>query len=76
MTVLSLCLQHYDDKVDIWSIGALLYKVIVGTCGFYAVSYYHMMSSSIANYHWLLRYSITGYDMYDTLIFVITRVIL
>ena len=31
-------LQHYDDKVDIWSIGALLYKVIVGQCGFYAVS--------------------------------------
>lgn len=30
--------QHYDDKVDIWSIGALLYKVIVGQCGFYAVS--------------------------------------
>lgn len=26
----------YDDKVDIWSIGALLYKVIVGECGFYA----------------------------------------
>jgi hypothetical protein len=24
--------------VDIWSIGALLYKVIVGQCGFYAVS--------------------------------------
>ena len=32
-------LQHYDDKVDIWSIGALLYKVIVGQCGFYAVSH-------------------------------------
>ena len=31
-------IQHYDDKVDIWSIGALLYKVIVGQCGFYAVS--------------------------------------
>jgi len=30
--------EHYDDKVDIWSIGALLYKVIVGVCGFYAVS--------------------------------------
>ena len=30
--------QHYDDKVDIWSIGALLYKVIVGQCGFHAVS--------------------------------------
>ena len=28
--------EHYDDKVDIWSIGALLYKVIVGQCGFYA----------------------------------------
>ena len=34
----SLPPQHYDDKVDIWSIGALLYKVIVGECGFYAVS--------------------------------------
>jgi serine/threonine protein kinase len=35
---LFLHIQHYDDKVDIWSIGALLYKVIVGQCGFYAVS--------------------------------------
>ena len=34
----SFHIQHYDDKVDIWSIGALLYKVIVGQCGFYAVS--------------------------------------
>ena len=34
----SVHIQHYDDKVDIWSIGALLYKVIVGQCGFYAVS--------------------------------------
>lgn len=32
-------MQHYDDKVDVWSIGALLYKVIVGQCGFYAVSW-------------------------------------
>ena len=31
-------LQKYDEKVDLWSIGALLYKVIVGQCGFYAVS--------------------------------------
>ena len=33
--------QHYDDKVDIWSIGALLYKIIVGQCGFYAVRMTH-----------------------------------
>lgn len=34
------CIFHkgkkYDEKVDLWSIGALLYKVIVGQCGFYA----------------------------------------
>ncbi|XP_065893647.1 uncharacterized protein [Dysidea avara] len=28
--------KKYDEKVDLWSIGALLYKVIVGQCGFYA----------------------------------------
>ncbi|XP_003387126.1 PREDICTED: inhibitor of nuclear factor kappa-B kinase subunit beta-like [Amphimedon queenslandica] len=28
--------EHYDDKVDLWSIGALIYKVLVGQCGFYA----------------------------------------
>lgn len=35
--------QHYDDKVDLWSIGALLYKVLIGQCGFYAVSTLHYM---------------------------------
>jgi len=36
--VITVALQKYDEKVDLWSIGALLYKVIVGQCGFYAVS--------------------------------------
>jgi serine/threonine protein kinase/cell fate (sporulation/competence/biofilm development) regulator YmcA (YheA/YmcA/DUF963 family) len=26
----------YDEKVDLWSIGALLYKSLVGQCGFFA----------------------------------------
>ena len=30
--------QKYDAKVDLWSVGAVLYKCLVGQCGFYAVS--------------------------------------
>ena len=26
----------YDHSVDIWSVGALLYRVLVGKCGFFA----------------------------------------
>ena len=45
--VLSLSFsQHYDDKVDLWSIGALVYKVLVGQCGFYAVSY-HLLTNIV-----------------------------
>lgn len=44
-------IQKYDEKVDLWSIGALLYKVIVGQCGFYAVSvnYSNMVISIYSN---------------------------
>jgi len=52
-----LCmLQHYDDKVDIWSIGSLLYKVIVGQCGFYAVSrsfLFYLLAKSWCGCVWL-----------------------
>ena len=56
--VCELCppLQHYDDKVDLWSIGALLYKVLVGQCGFYAVSSSAILFTScmLLTVHWLL----------------------
>lgn len=34
--------------MDIWSIGALLYKVIVGVCGFYAVSVHLLVVDIVA----------------------------
>ena len=45
--IVCLFLKRYNDKVDIWSIGALLYEVLVGKCGFYAVRTYFGFSAII-----------------------------
>ena len=51
MVTNDIILQKYDEKVDLWSIGALLYKVIVGQCGFYAVSIYVYVLSLVSTKH-------------------------